>query len=103
MQPQRLREIQIKVRIVPKRVLWPEGRSNPVWVKAHGCVDALEELVRNVDSDCLQAEQSKELTASAIRRRRAEISDHALEKLVNFPAFEIAEKELKKTSMRWRG
>ncbi len=30
MQLQRLSDIQIKVRIVPKRVLWPEDHSNPV-------------------------------------------------------------------------
>jgi hypothetical protein len=55
---------------------------------------ALQELVRNVDRECTRAEQNNELSASAIRPRRAELCDHALGKLVNFRAFEIAEKAL---------
>lgn len=50
-----LSDIQIEVRIVPKRVQWPAVHSSPVWIKAQSCVHALEDLVRNVDSSCLQA------------------------------------------------
>jgi flagellar motility protein MotE (MotC chaperone) len=94
METRNLSDIQIKVRIVPKRVRWPEAHSSPAWVKAHSCVDAFEDLVRNVDVSCLQAEQDKNFSASAVRRRRAEIHDQALRKLTNFKPFEIAEKAL---------
>ncbi len=94
MQPQRLSDIQIKVRIVPKRVRWPEAHSSPAWLKAHACVDALENLIRNADVSCLQAEQDKDVSASAIRSRRGEICDQALRKLIDFKPFGIAEKAL---------
>ena len=94
MAPHRLTENEIRVRVVPTHLRWPERGTSATWTKLHNCVDALQELVRNVDLDCLQTEQNKELSADAIRRRRAEICDQALRKLANFPAFDIAEKTL---------
>jgi hypothetical protein len=81
MASQRLSENLIKICIVPKRVRWPEPSSAPVWAKAHDCVDAFQELVRNVDVDCLQVEQSKEFSSDAIRRRLAEICNKTMTKL----------------------
>jgi hypothetical protein len=47
-----------------------------------------------VDQAWIESEQNRELSAGGIARRRTEICDHALRKLVNFAAFEIAEKAL---------
>ncbi len=71
-----------------------ESGSSVTWGKAHDCVDALQELVRIVDRDCTRAEENKDLSADAIRRRRAELCDQALGKLANFRSFEVAETAL---------
>jgi hypothetical protein len=55
---------------------------------------ALQDFVRSVDTACIEVEQSRELSPGAIARRRAEVCDQALRKLVNFSAFEIAENAL---------
>jgi hypothetical protein len=94
MASQKLSENQINIRIVPKRVRWPEASFATTWAMAHGCVDALQELVRNVDADCLQVEQNKDLSASAIRRHRSEICDKAMAKLASFQRFDVAEKAM---------
>ncbi len=94
METHRLSNIQIKVRIVPKHVRWPERSSSVSWTKAHACVDALQELVRRLDVACVEVEQTRELSAGGIARRRAELCDQALRKLVNFKPFGIAEKTL---------
>ncbi len=43
---------------------------------------------------CLQAERDEDLSLNAIPRRRVEICDQALRKLVDFKPYEIAEKAL---------
>ncbi len=90
----RLTDTQIAIRIVPKHVRWPASGSSVAWSKAHTCVDALQALVHSVDAACIEAEQDRELSASGINRRRAELCDQALRKLANFTAFEIAERAL---------
>lgn len=90
----RLTEAEIQVRIVPTHLRWPERGTAIAWTRAHECVDALQDFVRDVDLGCLKAEQDRELSAGAIARRRAEICDQAMIKLANFPAFHIAEKTL---------
>ena len=57
------------------------------WTKAHDCVDALQDLVRSLDVACLEAEHDREPPAGGIARRRAELCDQALRKLVNFQTF----------------
>ena len=52
----------------------------------------LQDLVRHVNRGCVEAEQDRKLSAGAIGRRRAEICDPAIIKLVNFKSFKIAEK-----------
>ena len=94
MTDQRLSENLINISIAPKRVRWPKRGATAAWTKAHDCVDALQDLVRKVDVDCLQVEQNRELSADAIRRRRHEICDKAMAKLATFEAFDIAEKAL---------
>jgi hypothetical protein len=42
----------------------------------------------------LSADRAEELSAEAIRKRRAEICDKAMTKLTNFETFDIAEKAL---------
>jgi hypothetical protein len=90
----KLSDVEIQVRVVPKHLRWPENGSSVVWTKAHTCVDALQKLVRSLDLACVEAEQSHELSAGAVARRRVELCEQALRKLVNFSAFEIAEKAL---------
>lgn len=92
METHKLSDIQIKVCIAPKRVRWPESGTSITWTKAHDCVDALQDLVHNVDLDCVHAEQDKELSAGAIRRRRADLCNQTIRELVNFRPFEVAEK-----------
>jgi hypothetical protein len=94
----KLTDIEIAIRVCPKRVRWPKSDSSIGWTKAHACVDALQNLVRNVDLGCLEAEQDRELSAGGIARRRAELCDQALKKLVNFQPFEIAKKRLTENS-----
>ena len=89
-----LTNTEIQVRVVPTRLRWPETGTTIAWTRAHDCVDALQDLVRSVDIACIEVEQSRELSPGAIARRRADFCDQALRKLVNFPAFEIAEKTL---------
>jgi hypothetical protein len=85
---------EINIRIVPKRIRWPEPRASDAWAKAHDCVDALQDLVRDVDLACLQVEKNKEFSSDAIRQRSAGICDKTMTKLANFNAFGIAEKAL---------
>jgi hypothetical protein len=67
---QRLSENLINISIVPKRVRWPEPSSAAAWAKAHDCVFALQNLVRNVDLDCLQIEQRSFLRKLSARDAR---------------------------------
>ena len=90
----KLTETQIAIRIVPKRLRWPENGTSTAWTKAHACVDALRDLVRSVDIKCIEVEQSREFSPVDLARRRADVCDQALKKLVSFPAFEIAEQAL---------
>jgi hypothetical protein len=90
----RLTDNEIAIRVCAKRLRWPKRGTAIVWTKAHDCVDALQDLVRSVDTACIEVEQSRELSPGAIARRRAEVCDQALSKLVNFSAFEIAENAL---------
>ncbi len=89
---QRLSNLQIAIRVCPKRLRWFERGATTAWTKAHECVDALQDLVRDVDVNCIEVEQNPDLSVSAIARRRAEICDQTLSKLVDFLPFEIAEK-----------
>ncbi len=93
----KLSDLQIAITVVPMRTRWPESGTSVAWTKAHDCVDSLQEFVRKVDRDCLQAEQNEELSVEAIRRRRAEIYDRAMLKLTNFGPFQIAEKAVSDT------
>lgn len=52
----------------------------------------LQDLVRHVNRGCVEAEQDRKLSAGAIGRRRAEICDPAIIKLVNFKSFELRRK-----------
>jgi hypothetical protein len=94
MRPPKLTDLEIKVRIVPTRVRWPEARAGSPWTEAHNCVHAFENVVRDVDLACLEAAQNKDLSGDAIRRRRAEIYDQALARLVDFRPLEMAEQAL---------
>ena len=88
----RLTDTAIKVRIVPRRLRWPPPGTDIAWTKAHDCVDALQNLVRKVDFDCLEAEQHRESSASSIARRRTEFCDKAMAELATFGPLQIAEK-----------
>ena len=41
MHTQKLTDTEIAIRIVPKRLRWPEAGRTAAWTKAHDCVDAL--------------------------------------------------------------
>ncbi len=90
----KLSSMAIAIRICPKSLRWPESGTSTTWTRVHDYVGALRHLVRKVDLACSEVEENGELSASGIARRRAEICDQALRKLVNFPAFEAAEKAL---------
>ncbi len=89
-----LNENAIQVRVVPRRLRWLAPGTTIAWTKAHACVDALQDFVRNVDLRCREAEQDRELAAGAIARRRTTIGDEAMSELANFRLFEIAERAL---------
>jgi hypothetical protein len=71
-----------------------ESNSATGLAGAHDCVDALQDLVRDVDLACLQVEENKDFSSDAIRRRRVEICEKAMTKLANFKAFRVAEMAL---------
>jgi hypothetical protein len=77
-----------------EHVRWPEPGSSIAWTRAHACVDALHALVHSLDGACAEVEQSRDLSPGAIARRRDELCEQALRKLVNFLAFDVAEKAL---------
>ncbi len=52
------------------------------------------QIIRDIDTACGEVEDDGELSAGAIARRRSEMCDRALRKLVSFQPFEIAEKAL---------
>jgi hypothetical protein len=91
---QKVSDAQIAITIVPKRARWPEPGAANVWTVAHRCVDALHNLVRQVDLDCAEVEQDRELAAGGIARHRAQLCDQAMSKLADFGPFESAEKAL---------
>jgi hypothetical protein len=90
----KMTDIEVAIRIVPTHLRWPQSGTSLVWTKAHGCVAALQNLVRSVDVACCDVERDRELSAAAINRRRAEIFDRTKLKLANFRPFETAEKAL---------
>ncbi len=61
----RLTDTEIAIRIVPKRLRWPQAGTTITWTKAHACVNALQDLIRKVDQACIEAEQNRELSAGA--------------------------------------
>jgi hypothetical protein len=89
---QRLSEVAINARIVPRRVRWPGAGADPAWAAAHGCVHAYENVVRDAESRCMAVEQN--LAGDALRHRRVEIREKALAKLVDFRPLEVAQKAL---------
>lgn len=103
----KLTDTEIAIRICPKRMRWPASGTSVAWTKAHDCVDAFQDVIRKVDLGCLEAEHDREPSAGGIARRRGELCDQALRKLVNLPAFEIAERALFEnivaTDARWDG
>ena len=90
----KLSSTEIAIRICPKSLRWPESGTSTTWTRAHDCVGTLKHVVRKVDLACCEVEENAALSASGMARRRAEICDQTLRKLVNFPAFESAEKAL---------
>ena len=94
MPSKKLSDIEIAIRIVPTSVRWPQSGTSSAWTAAHDCVDVYRDLVRGVDSACRELEQNRQLSACDIARRRAEICDQALSKLVNFRPLELADKAL---------
>ncbi len=94
MPTRKLSENLIAATIVPRRARWFKPSAGSVWAKANDCVNALQDLARKVDLSCSQVEENSEISVSAVARRRAELSEQALKGLVNFQAFETAEKAL---------
>ncbi len=87
-------DIEVAVRIVPTSLRWKSSGTSSTWSAAHNCVGAYRNLVRSVDNSCMEVEQNSQLSANDIARRRAEVCEQALSKLVNFRPFELAEKAL---------
>jgi hypothetical protein len=91
-----LSDMQIKVRIVPRRLRWPESGTSIAWTKAHDCASAFDNLIRTVDIACAEVEEDPDISPAAIARHRAEIFDEATRKLANFAAFAVAERAMTK-------
>jgi len=73
---------------------WPEAEvgGTAAWDRLRECVEALRDLVRSVDSNCLQIEQNRNISRGSIAQQRARLGDQALAKLASFRPFQIAEK-----------
>jgi hypothetical protein len=88
----KLTDAEIKLRLVPSRLRWPEANANIAWTKLHDAVDALHGLAGIVESNCRQAEDNIDLTPAGIDRRRTAVGQQAYSELVNFAPFVAAEK-----------
>lgn len=87
----RLTDNEIKIRIVPTHLRWPEASTTVVWRRLHECVDQLHRFVRAVDNSCAEVERKTDLSSSGIAQQRTEISDQALVELANFRPLHVAE------------
>ncbi len=63
----KLSDAEIKIRICPKRVRWPEPSAGNVWAVAHRSVDAPHNFIRGVDTACGKIEEERDLSADASR------------------------------------
>ena len=88
----KLTDTEIQVRVVPTHMRWPERGTTVVWSKLHDAVDALQNVVRDVDQGCLEAEQDPELSAGGIARRRIGLGEQALRQLADFKPVLTAER-----------
>ena len=59
MPSKKLSDIEIAIRIVPTSVRWPQSGTSSAWTAAHDCVDVYRDLVRGVDSACIELEQNR--------------------------------------------
>ena len=55
---QKVSDAQIAITIVPKRARWPEPGTCTSWAAAHDCVDALHNLMREVDLACCRSRRT---------------------------------------------
>lgn len=90
----RLSSAALAIRIVPQRMRWPKRGASPAWAAAHDCVHAFENIVRDVESEIIALEEDKGRSIDSIRRRRVEICENALARLVDFRPFEAAQRAL---------
>jgi hypothetical protein len=87
----RMTDNEIRIRIVPTHLRWPEPSTGLVWNQMRKCVDLLHGLVRKVDNNCAEVEQKTDISAEEIARRRTARGRQALNELANFKPFRIAE------------
>jgi hypothetical protein len=85
---------EINVLIVPSSVRWPDSPLVS-WSKLRECVDTLKGLVRDVDDQCRNAENNKDLSIQGIQSRRTDVGQKALTQLSDFRQLRSAEKSVK--------
>lgn len=93
--PKKLTDIDIKARIVPAAVRWP---NDPVvhWDSLRDAVEAARALLAAVDANCRAIEKDEDLSIDGMRRRRAEIGRQALEELAEFAPVKKAERAVER-------
>lgn len=91
MAARKLTDTEIKIRIVPTHLRWPEAGTSVIWRRLHECVQQLHEFARATDNDCIEIEQKREFGRNEIERQHTEVGQEALKKLAHFRPFEIAE------------
>jgi hypothetical protein len=99
----RLTDNEIRVRVVPTRVRWPEPGTDSIWRELHECVDSLHALARWVDKSCTAAESDETLAVAAVREQRAAVCDKALAKLAQFSQFKTVQKTVRDTIAKSHG
>jgi hypothetical protein len=95
----RLSDIAIATRIVPTMLRWPSSEITKatIWDKLRNAVEALRDLVRTLDNGCDQIERDPHLKGAATARRRMELGDQTLGRLVTFEPVERCERAVKET------
>lgn len=92
MSVRKLTENEIRIRIVPTHLRWPEARTSNAWAQAHGCVRRLHDFVRNLDQQCVQVEQSSKMNSQNRAQQLEALNNRALAKLANFSPLREAER-----------
>jgi hypothetical protein len=92
----KLTDNEIRIRIVPTHVRWPEPSSTPAWARLRDCVKALHTFTRKIENESLEIKRMFLLDRDSLVRQHADLASRALQELANFQPLQIAERSVAK-------